>query len=421
MIKGTSPINYKIGKIIEFNQNNEMLKGNENKIEEERSSQDCPQIILNQESKSNIQFLLRLHFYYKSFKGQFNRHINNIQNQEIGYIINKDLIEKYKEYYNYNELKQLFDSKKIEINSIEELENSLDNLRIILPNKYIEDIIKKDNNPSEKDEFCNSIRKINQIFYPDNCVVLNEKLVNIFINYNGSIQINKNKIKIQYFIHDKKLIIIYNNNIYIGLIDDNCIFKSEKRIHFNTNLELNKILKSRFDNSNDTINQDLKGPRDSDKIMVNDIKNNKNETRLPNNNGRLNIINDRNISKENNSLAALSNRNIFNTNYNYLIMNYDNNEMNKELKNFLSIKEKIKNKMRMPLDSENSDEYYLLNYNWFKKYLELNNVNDTIYEYLVKSVKNNINISNINLQNEMIIIKAISQIDPNIKKKIIIH
>ena len=147
--------------------------------------------------------------------------------------------------------------------------------------------------------------------------------------------------------------------------------------------------------------------------MVNDIKNNKNGTRLPNNNGRLNIINDRNISKENNSLAVLSNRNILDSNYNYLIMNYDNDEMNKELKNILSIiidSEKINYKMRVTLNSGTSDEYYLLNYNWFKKYLELNNVNDTRYEYLVKLVKNNINISKINLQNEMIIKKAISKI-----------
>ena len=72
--------------------------------------------------------------------------------------------------------------------------------------------------------------------------------------------------------------------------------------------------------------------------------------------------------------------------------------------------------MNMNLYSGSSDEYYLLNYDWFKKYLELNNVNDTIYENLVKSVKNN--ISNINIQNEIIISKIISQINPNIKIKI---
>jgi len=99
----------------------------------------------------------------------------------------------------------------------------------------------------------------------------------------------------------------------------------------------------------------------------------------------------------------------------------DNEEMNKELKNCLSIiidSEKIKYKMKMPLNSGNLNEYYLLNYNWFKKYLELNNINDAIYEHLVNSVKNNINISNINIHNEILIRKIISQINPNIKVKI---
>ena len=102
-------------------------------------------------------------------------------------------------------------------------------------------------------------------------------------------------------------------------------------------------------------------------------------------------------------------------------LNLAHDEKNEELKNCISIiidSEKINYKMKMPLNSENSDAYYLLNYDWFRKYLELNNINEEIYENLVNSVKNNINISNINLQNEIIIKKIISQINPNIKKKI---
>jgi len=102
-------------------------------------------------------------------------------------------------------------------------------------------------------------------------------------------------------------------------------------------------------------------------------------------------------------------------------LNLAHDEKNEELKNCISIiidSEKINYKMKMPLNSENSDVYYLLNYDWFRKYLELNNINEEIYENLVNSVKNNINISNINLQNEIIIKKIISQINPNMKKKI---
>ena len=102
-------------------------------------------------------------------------------------------------------------------------------------------------------------------------------------------------------------------------------------------------------------------------------------------------------------------------------LNLVNEEMNKELKNCLSIiidMEKIKYKMKMPLNSGNSFEYYLLNNDWFRRYLELNNVNDVIYGQLVKSVKNNINITNINKHNEILIKKAISHINPDIKMKI---
>jgi len=62
-------------------------------------------------------------------------------------------------------------------------------------------------------------------------------------------------------------------------------------------------------------------------------------------------------------------------------MNSNNERMNKILKNILSIiidSEKIKYKMKMPLNSGNLDQYYLLNYDWFKKYLKLNNVHDEI-------------------------------------------
>ena len=271
LIVGNLQKYYKIGKIIELNnQNNEILKDNE------ITSPDKTQPILNIQSKNNIKFLLRLYFYYKSFKEKFNNPNICMQNPETGYIINKDLIEKYKEYYNYNELKNIFDySKTSDSNSIEELENLLENL----PNIYIKEIIEKDDNPSTKDKFCNYIQKINLNLYHDNCVVLNEKLINILYNYNENIQRNRNKLKIQYFIHDKKLIIIYNNNINIGIIDDNCIFKLEKRIHFDTNEELNHILnkikKKEFDIFKDILNQDFNEPKKSIKTKANDIKINK--------------------------------------------------------------------------------------------------------------------------------------------------
>jgi len=406
LIKGNSTIRYRFGKIIEINsKNNELLK-DRNRIEDEREPQDNILTTLNSESKNNIQFLLKLYYYCKSFKQKFNKLNSNIQNPETGYIINEDLIKKYKEYYIYNELKQFLESKKVDISSKDELDNSLEELS----NKYIKEIIKKDNNPSIKDEFYNSIQKINQNLYPDNCIVLTENLINLLYNYNEKIKKDKRNIKIQYFIQNKKFFIIYNNSINIGNIDDNCIFKLKEKIQYDTKEDLNYILNeiknNRIDNLKDAFNQDLKEPKESGEIIENKIKNNKNKAILPKNNDKLNIINinDKNIPKENN-----------------LLENCDIDNMDKELKIILSMiidSEKIKYKTKMSLNSGNLDEYYLLNYNWFRKYLVLNSVNDEIYGHLVNSVKSHINLGNIKIQNEMLIKKVILQINPNIKMKI---
>jgi len=419
----TSQKYLKIGKIIELNnQNNEILEVNENKIDDDEiSSQDLTQNIINLQSKNNIEFLLRLYFYYKSFKERFNNPITNKQNQETGYIINKDLIEKYKEYYNYNELKKFCDSKTIEVKSLEEFENSFEDLSRILPNTYIEEINKKDNN-SSLNAILSNHQIINQNLNPDNCVVLDEKLINLLYNSNESIKRNKNKIKIKYTIYDKKLIIFYNNNIYIGTIDDNCVFKLENKIPKNSNEELNQnineIKKNEFDNFKDNFNREFSGNKNIGKSLENKINI---RVFLTKNNVVSNIKNDKNISNEKNKSATPS-INIMNSDFYFMNSNIE--RMNKILKNILSIiidSEKIKYKMKMPLNSGNLDEYFLLNNDWFKKYLELNNVHDEIYEHLVNSVKKNNNICNISnnkIKNEMLINNIISQITPNIKIKI---
>ena len=199
--------------------------------------------------------------------------------------------------------------------------------------------------------------------------------------------------------------------IYIYKQIDNYKFIPEIILYFHSNK-----------NEMDDQYEKFKDNKNLEYDINNMIKNNKNVKNFSNNSFILKIMNDENNSKENNILSTFDNENIFIQNSNYLIINCYNNEINKELKNILSIiidSEKIKNKMRVSLDSRTLDEYYLLNYGWFKKYLELNNINDEIYEYLVKSVKNNIkNISNINMENKMIISKIIPMINQNIKMKI---
>jgi hypothetical protein len=206
------------------------------------------------------------------------------------------------------------------------------------------------------------------------------------------------------FINELKL----NNNLI--MTNEN---KKLKEIKINENYEF-----SSNENDYNEGNTNIK--------FSHNINNGIQNSNLLSSNNNQNIINDGNLkfheqtlSDKNNALNSENNRQ--NTDIEESIISGVNNGIYKfkELRNILSIIldiEKIKHKMNMNLYSGSSDEYYLLNYDWFKKYLELNNVNDTIYENLVKSVKNN--ISNINIQNEIIISKIISQINPNIKMKI---
>jgi len=401
-----------IGKIIEFNNlNNEILKDNENQIDKAIASSDIPIQILNSQSKNNIEFLLRFHFYYKSLRERIKNPID-IKTPEIGYIINKDLLEYYKTYYNYNELEKFCDSKTIDENFFKYPTRNL-------PKGYIESINKKD----KKDYFLSNkelIEKNNQIVYKDNFVVLNEQLFYILYNSNDNIKTNISKIKIKYLIGRKKLIIIYDNYINIGIIDNNCIFKSEKIFYYNIKDELNnkliEINNIGFDNFEDIFIQEFNKPFNQNKINKNDditMKNKK--TILPYNNYTKvnNFI-------ENKNSMLLGNSNLMNLKMTQKFLKSKNDGMNKEIRNIISIiidLENIKNKMKMPLISNNLDEYYLLNYNWFKKYLELNNVNEKEYEYLVKLVKNNMNLGNI--QNEKLISKIMSEINPNNIKMII--
>ena len=91
----------------------------------------------------------------------------------------------------------------------------------------------------------------------------------------------------------------------------------------------------------------------------------------------------------------------------------------KELNNLISILidfEIIKRKMKKPLNLQNShfEKYYLINYEWIKKYLELNNMVE-IYNYLVKEkiVENIINDTNI-IRRDKIIKEVFSKIDINL-------
>jgi len=235
------------------------------------------------------------------------------------------------------------------------------------------------------------------------------------------------------FINELKL----NNNLIITSenqkikeikIKKNYQFSSKEN-HFNEGNTNNKF---NHDFNNGIQNKNLPSSNNNKNIINNGKKENPSKSMdnkinykifLIKNDDTSNIKNDKNILKDKNRGAKPGN-NINIMIPDFYFMNSSIERMNTVLKNILSIiidSEKIQYKMKMPLNSGNSDEYYLLNYDWFKIYLELNNVYDIIYEHLVNLVKNNINISNISnnkIKNEMLINNIIPKLNSNIKLKI---
>ena len=374
-------------------------------------------------SKKSIKILIFIYLFEKDIEKKIKNSINSMNGEEykkfiiedIGYLINIDWMNNFKNIYLYDKIYDYL-NKKNSLEIINDYKSEIYNIFFTYKTEFYKIYNYHDLNKNEYKTFPklskNELYK--NILYYKNFYLINQNIYGLlkkkFFLYDEYIEI-----KINYIINNGKIIFKFENNdfnnIYIYKQIDNYKFIPEIILYFHSNK-----------NEMDDQYEKFKDNKNLEYDINNMIKNNKNVKNFSNNSFILKIMNDENNSKENNILSTFDNENIFIQNTNYLIINCYNNEINKELKNILSIiidSEKIKNKMRESLDSRTLDEYYLLNYGWFKKYLELNNINDEIYEYLVKSVKNNIkNISNINMENKMIISKIIPMINQNIKMKI---
>ena len=137
-----------IGKIFDLNNNNSKNNNiieennkinihnnnhNENKIIEEAKLE------LDENKKTHLEFLYKLHQYYQELNKEINENNNSKISTEEGYIINYKLIETLKKYYYYDEIKNLFERA----NSINDLIRSLPKEYIAKVQKQNEDILKK--------------------------------------------------------------------------------------------------------------------------------------------------------------------------------------------------------------------------------------------------------------------------------------
>ena len=401
--------------------------------------------ILDNLTKNNIIFILRLYFHFEGLNKKINQNIEN--KNEKGFVINKEIIEKYKEHYNYNEIINICNQKGIKL-LIEKYKNSspyineenidmfIEELIQIIPENYIDNIRHKDNTDLsliQNYEIISLTKKLDEnkeFYYFENCVILNEKLINMLCNINEKIKKNVERLNVEYLPCNKKLILIFYSFINIGFLDDNKVFQPEMIINFNKNY-LNKIIHEIKTSDYESFKKSFEkfSNFNNYKIFIteqNDIvskKSKDNDNQIQNIDNINNLQNLNFDSEEKNNI--LFNLNISNNNNNLKQLNNQNDYIKIKVINLISIlidSEIIKKKMKYSLSTNHKkyySQYYIINYNWFKNYIELNNMKN-IYDYLINNriIENIIKNDNIYSNNTRLIEKIILNIKPDLFKNI---
>ena len=310
------------------------------------------------------------------------------------------LINQYKGFASY-----------INENIMNELINKI--MNILLSSSYFNNI--KDLNIND---FINSINKIEfynikqnkykdleEIFYYNDCEFVDEetiKLIDIKC-------FNKNLYKNQFYfiLGDKKIIIKINSNlINIGYLNDN-IFNTEMIIKIkensNTNIIIDKIKSLNFSGFKTVLlfnDNNLSDFNDSEFIVYN-LSKEKTDSFLKKKSSQISKneqINDSKqiiISNPNNENKNSKEENqAIHQNMNHGLGKNKNKvyTINEELKNLIllyidyeDLKKKMKNSLSVNNNNDNiSNYYYLLNYEWIKKYINLNNM-DNIFNYIINN------------------------------------
>ena len=190
--------------------------------------------------KNDLEILIRLFYYHKFLKEKDNLEFKTLkqENYKIVYLINNDWIEKYKSFYDYDELENYLLQSKNESFIIDKdfiTEQSIQKITSTLPQSYI----KKLENKSKFDEKFNRYdtdkiisKKVgikNEFSYLVNNQIINKKIHDTLIEaeYETS-EISLKSCKL-YFIGNKRILLLFNSDVVndnheIGYINDKNIF-----------------------------------------------------------------------------------------------------------------------------------------------------------------------------------------------------
>jgi len=433
-----------------------------------------PEIKLDETKKLYIEFLIRLFTFGKKLSIKIKNSTKSCDAIEQGYIINYKLIEMYKIWFKSDILKNRLSQDTIHKNiynkyineqgyiSENKIDEFLKEVMKFLPKEYIKEIYEINISSflyelQKKELYLLDTVKKGYYSYFSNCRIINFKLGQYLLY--GIQKTDYAKIFSKYFINfiiaHNKVIIKFNNYIYIANIDNSKIFICEIMILSSSETECNQI----FENFKAiTIDDFIKLTKRSDKNVSNIGKyNNTNNIvvilnenysipneELPPTNENISQYEDNsysNINFSDNKGGDLNKNKMHNINMKTHInsdisdnaqkkeINKDNKKENiikpemidnfekKELVNIMKIKIdliKIKMKIKENIKKDSKYEiYYPINCEWLKTYLSLTNlqgiynnqeINNTI-EYIIKNsqknVTNNEIISNLKMQSNI--------------------
>ena len=358
----------------------------------------------NQESfKKDLIMVFIYLYYYEKICSEKNSNI--FRKKDRYYIINPDWIEKYKKYYNYEQLENVLKKENKHINYFNLIKFYDDISNNCLKNKNILNFEKKELSQELKKNISYIIKKNYNIFHLLKGLIIPSKIMNIIKNIHN-ISIKPNLI----IFNDNNIFFIKKNNIIVG--NDSDIPKILSKYVFNykdnaLNSEKNKILlhniseyiQLRKCNENNKDLQTLKNEKNEElgKFFIINYENEK-----PNE-GNIKEFCYKSLPKKENNLKSLNppyltNRNL--NNNNYTLTNFDNkqNQIERYLSHEIIQLNNQQTNSKILKDLENKDiEIKQLKEELVKLKMIINNYHKKEgHEDMIKG-----NLDNINEKNEL--------------------
>ena len=400
--------NILFGSILMLNPNNNINKQIINYHEQKNPMSNNENIIkiLNQNKIRHIKFLLSLNFLYERLDYQINDSLEEKTYQHKYYLIKNEIINKYKELYLYDEL--LKNLKKPEIqNLINDFKNKANILYIpeFQMNQLLGNLIKFiDREYAEKikqtqiSKYLGNLdykidkklyRDNQELFYYEDCQLINEEMMKLIIEDNDNEKEVLNQSRVNCLLGEKVAFLVFNNLVNIGKINHIHVFKPEVIIKLKKedsfNLIINQIKQLDFNLFKESlrisqINLIVKKPLDYEVFII----------------SQENDFLEQSISKTLKK-PKIGTPGIDNNQPSRSIPRYKSPIINKSLQNlifyymdYLQLKSNSENSLIENYKKNLFDNYYLLNYGFFLKYLEVHNLTKIYQKLMALNIKNEI-------------------------------